>query len=993
LIGIEQYAIDFFTNDCCMTWKHLLKLIALAAWLLFLIQPAFAQNKIITGKITDSADGSPLTNASIIAKDASAGTQTDAKGNFSLSVPVSVKILTISSVGFLSVDVDVSATNNIEVALVAISSTLNEVVVIGYGTARKKDLTGAVASVSAKDFNKGIYSSPDQLIQGKVSGVQIINNNGEPGGGITVRIRGNSALSGTGQPLYVIDGVPLDGRSLQAGNNPLNFINPADISSIDILKDASATAIYGSRAAYGVIIINTKKSQARSTKLDVGVSTGFSSVLKKIRVLNAAEYRDAIKYYGVDNSFDKGANVDAIDEILRNGLQQNYSVAGSGGNENGKYRFSVGFLNQDGIVINTSLKKYSADISTNLKVLTSKKLGLDIHLNSSQYIQDGNFLANGNDGIISTALTWNPTDSLKNADGSVRAIQGGSVNPLALSKFIRDKLKVTTLLGSISPYYKFSDWLEYKLLVSLNYSSGISRSSINQALNVYPFFPPSGVATIKNSELTTTQITNTLGFNKDIFNDLNLNAVAGYEFMKFTNKGFALSGNGPQGVGFGNYGLDYTNYIQYSDVNGRSISSYIDPLSELKSFFGRTIFNYRDRYLLTATLRADGSTKFGANNKYGYFPSFAFAWNIYKEQFFKVDLINSLKIRGGWGKTGNQEFPPGSSQAIYAFQNNGNIIQINSPNPDLKWQSDRQYNIGIDFSIFNNRITGTMDYFSKTTTSLLFPSPPIQPAPPNATVRWINLNGEIINKGLEVLINGTITRNKKINLDLSVNATFLKNNVSGLPTSVFTGDIFGSPVQIIQNGLPMDAFYTRNFLGLDKSTGFSIYQDDGNTFYYMGDPNPKALLGISSTLRYKKFSLIANMNGSFGQKIYNHTLMSLLNVGGIKGANIALSVYKDPVKESFANPSQSPSSRYIEKGDYLKMSNLTISYNLSSVAKTFKETNVYITTQNLFLITNYSGFDPEVNVDRNINGTPSFGIDWARYPSSRSIIFGINFSL
>ncbi|MEO6220585.1 MAG: SusC/RagA family TonB-linked outer membrane protein, partial [Ginsengibacter sp.] len=770
-----------------MILKQLLKTIAFSASLFFSLQLAFAQNKTITGRITDSKDESALSNVSVVAKGTPLGTQTDANGNFHFTVPLSVRTLTISAVGFATQDVDVSNTNKIEVALEAITSTLNQVVVIGYGTAKKKDLTGAVTSVSAKDFNNGIYSSPDQLIQGKAPGVQIITNNGEPGGAITVKIRGNSALSGTGQPLYVVDGVPLDGRSLQAGNNPLNFLNPADIASIDILKDASATAIYGARAAYGVVIINTKKGQTGPTKVSVAASTGVSSVLKKIRVLNAAEYRDAIKYYGVDNSFNKGANVDAMDEILRNGLQQNYSVAGSGGNENGKYRFSVGFLNQEGIVINTSFKKYNADISANLKMLTSKKLGLDLHLNSSQYSQNGSALSPGYGGIIASALIWNPTDSLKNADGSVKIVPGSSANPIAVSKFISDNLKVTTLLGSISPYYKFSDWLEYKLLVSINYSSGISRSSVNQALNVYPFYRPTGTATIKNSELITEQITNTLDFNKEIFDDLRLNAVAGYEFMKFTNKGFALSGYGTQGVGFGNYGLDYTNYVQFSDVNSRTISSYIDPSSELKSFFGRTIFNYKDKYLLTATFRADGSTKFGENNKYGYFPSFAFAWNISKEKFFKIDWINSLKIRSGWGKTGNQEFPPGSSQALYAFQNNGNIIQINNPNPDLKWQSDRQYNIGIDFSIFNNRITGTMDYFSKTTTNLLFPSSPIQPAPPGSTVRWINLDGEIINKGFEVLINAAVIQKEKFTWDLTVNATFLKNNVSDLPTSVYTG--------------------------------------------------------------------------------------------------------------------------------------------------------------------------------------------------------------
>jgi len=965
------------------------RLLFLLASFLFFRDNAFSQGKI-SGLILDS-DRAPIDGASVAIKNSNAGTLSAANGSFSIMAKTG-DILMVSSVGMINKEILVSNDTLMVIILSFATNTMEEVVVIGYGTSKKKDLTGAVGSVSAKDFNKGIFATPDQLIQGKVSGVQIVSNTGAPGGAITVKIRGNSALSGTGQPLYVVDGVPLDGRSLQAGNNPLNFLDPADIASIDILKDASATAIYGSRAAYGVMIINTKKGQTGSTKLDVAISTGVSSVLKKIRVLNAAEYRDAIKYYGVDSSYNKGANVDAMDEILQNALQQNYSVAGSGGNENAKYRFSAGFLSQDGIVINTSFKKYNADVTTNLKLLPSKKLGIDLHLNSSQYIQDGAFLTNGNDGIIQTALTWNPTDSLNNADGSIKITPGGSVNPLALSEFARDNLKVTTILGSISPYYKFSDWLEYKLLVSINYSSGISRFSLNQALNPYIFYPPAGFAAIKNYELTTEQITNTLNFDKEIFQDLRLNAVAGYEFMKFINKGFALSGNGPQDAGFGNYGLDYTNYVQYSNADDRSISSYIDPLSELNSFFGRAIFNYQDKYLLTATIRADGSTKFGANNKYGYFPSFAVAWNISKENFFNIGLINSLKIRGGWGKTGNQEFPPGSSQALYAFQNNGSIIQINSPNPDLKWQSDRQYNIGIDFSIFNNMVSGTLDYFNKTTTNLLFPSPPIQPAPPGSAIRWINLDGEIINKGLEVLINGAIIKQKTISWDLSVNATFLKNNVSGLSTPVFTGWV-GGPVQIIQNGLPMAAFYTRKFLGLDKATGFSVYQDDGNTSYYVGNANPKTLLGISSTFRYKNFSLTANLNGSFGQHIYNNTLMTLLNVGGIKGGNMALSVYQDPVKESFANPAQSPSSRYIEKGDYLKMNNLTISYNIGDVEKTFKGMSVHITAQNLFIITNYSGFDPEVNVDRSINGIPSIGIDYARYPSSRSFIFGINFSL
>ena len=862
-------------------------------------------------------------------------------------------------------------------------------IVIGYGTARKKDITGSVSSVSTKDFNKGIFTSPDQLLLGKVSGLQITNNNGQPGGAATIRIRGNSALSGTGQPLYVIDDVPLDGRSLQAGNNPLNFINPGDIASIDVLKDASATAIYGSRAAYGVIIINTKKGQSGPPKITIAASAGVTSILKKIQVLNAAQFREAIQYYNVNPAFDKGGNVNALDAILQNGFQSNYTIGISGGNENGKYRISGNVLDQDGIIKNTGFKKYGIDLSSSFKFLESKKLGVEINVNSNQYIQNVPWPDVGSGGIIQGALKWNPTEPLRNADGTFKKVDG-AFNAAAATELIKGNLKVTTLLASVSPSYKITDWLEYKLLFSINYSTGIARSSINQSI-IPPGNPP-GSATIKNYELTTSQITHTLHFNKKILSDLNLDGIAGYEYTQFKNKGFSLTGQGVNGTGFGNFGLDYTNYIQYSDLNGRSISSFTDPTSQLKSFFGRTIFNYKEKYLLTATFRADGSSKFGENNKYGYFPSFAAAWNISKEKFFKINFINSLKVRAGWGETGNQEFPAGSAQARYSFFDAGIIRPVNNPNPDLKWQSDRQYNIGLDFSILNNRISGTVDYFNKTTTNLLFPSPPIQPAPPDAAIRWINLDGEIQNKGIEALMNATIINDKDFGIDLNINATFLKNNVSGLPSPIFTGFV-GGPVQIIENGYPMNTFFTRKFLGFDKD-GFSNYADSGATFYHVGNPNPKVLLGISPSLHYKKLSLTANMYGAFGQDIFFTPLMFALNVGGINiGSNIGLSVFKNPVKESIANPSQSPSSRFIMKGSYFKMANLTLNYALGNVKNILKDVNIYITGQNLFIITKYPGFSPETNADASINGIPSLGIDAPHYPSSRTIIFGLSFSL
>ncbi len=1001
-----------------MSAKKLLSAFFFTVSFLVLQATANAQDKTVTGKVTDSKDGTPVVGASVQAKGTRTGTTTRTDGTFSLTFPSGVTTLIISSIGYETKEVSVAGINTIDVSFVPTSgANLNEVVVTGYGTARRRDLTGAVASVKEKDFNKGVYTSPDQLIQGKVSGVQMINNSGAPGGGSTVKIRGNATVTGSGQPLYVVDGVPLDGRSPRpsvgdlgfgGGNpssNPLNFLNPSDIASIDILKDASATAIYGSRAAYGVVLITTKKGRAGETRVDFNTSIGFSSIMKRIEVLNASQFRQALAYYGVNANNDKGADVDALDAILQTGLVQNYNVGISGGSEFGRFRLSLGALNQEGIVQKTGIKKFSANFNANLKFLQSKRLGLDINIIPSQYTENIAPISNdagAGGSLIGMALQWNPTQALKVGDSIVN-IGGNSIfNPLGISKAIDDEAKVTTILASIAPSYKLTNWLEYKFLFSINYATGTRRTSRNQNINLNNTgagapYTGVGFAAIGTNELITSQFTHTLSADKKISPNLNLNAVIGYEYMKFINKGSRMSGNGPAG-GFGQYGLDYTDYIQYSEASSRVISSYNDPTTELQSYFARAVLNYKDKILVTGTFRADGSTKFGKNNKYGYFPSFAAAWNITREDFFKVDFINSLKIRAGWGKTGNQEFPAGSAQARYSFGSNGSLGQVNNPNPDLKWQSDRQFNIGFDAVVLKEKISVTVDYFNKLTTDLLYPTFPIQPAPPGSVVTWKNLPGEISNTGVEAAVNASIVSNKDFGWDLGVNATFIKNNVSGLPAPISTGalhgqGITGSTVEVIQNGLPINAFFARHFEGLDKSTGIGVYTDEGNTRFYAGSPNPKTLLGISTTVRYKALNLIINMNGAFGQKIYNNTLNNVINVGDIKGGrNIALSVYQSPVKEAFGNAVRS-SDRFIEDGSYLKMANMTLSYGFGNVGKIFRGVNLFVTGQNLFVITKFSGFDPEVNVDKSVNSVPSVGIEYIPYPSARTITFGLNFSL
>lgn len=982
------------------------KLAAIIFLIISLSSTVFAQT-VVKGIIYDN-DKLPLVGATIQVAGTNVKAQTDAEGKYQIAVPSATSKLIVSFVGFESQTVSVNNQTLVNVTLASLNN-LEAVVVVGYASVKKSDLTGAATTVSAKDFNKGPLNAPDQLIQGKVAGVQMINNSGQPGGASTVRIRGNSAITGSGQPLYVVDGVALDGRSARPSTsagigiapdgNPLNFINPADIESMEILKDASATAIYGSRAAYGVVLITTKRGKSGDAKIDVSASAGVGTISRRVDVLSGDEYRAALQKYGL-TAGDFGTSVNALDEVLRTAYNQNYSVGISGGTNGNTFRASLGYQNQQGIIKGSDFKKYSAGFNGNFKFLESKKLGLDINMISNQYLEniapittDAGFTGS----LISQALAWNPTQSFYNPDGSLFIDYGSTtINPLAALAANSDKAKVSTILGSVSPYYKITPWLEYRMLASVNYSTGIRRASTRSTLNLQGIQPSGdflgGYASYSNTELITQQFTNTLNFNKEIVSKLNLNAVIGYEYSSFVNKGAVNTA-----TGFGNIAVDYTDAFEATLPANRTLVTNNDPTTELQSYFGRAIFNYDNKYILTATFRADGSTKFGTNNKYGYFPSFAAAWDIKKESFLSdVQWINLLKLRAGYGKTGNQDFPSGSSQQRFVIRGVDGLVGINNANPDLKWQEDKQTNVGIDFGFLGSRLTGSIDYFNKVTTDLLFPQNAFSPAAPNGVITWYNLDGEVQNKGLELSLNGSIIEKDNLSWSLGGNVTFIKNNVSNLTGLIRTGSLSGQGLsgvnlEVIQNGLPLFAMVTRQYNGLDAN-GFSTYTDDGFTRYYLGNPNPKVILGLTTNLRYKKFSFTANLNGSFGQSIYNNTANSVLAISNLGTRNISSALVNSGIQESLANPIAA-SSRYIEKGDYIKLANATINYNLGNIGKAIKSLNIFVNGQNLFVITNYTGFDPEVNVNKSINGVPSAGIDYTAYPTARTFNFGVNFSL
>ncbi len=965
----------------------------------FCVLQTIAQ-RTVTGTVM-SMEGTPLADASITVVGEKTGVRSAADGTFSLNVPATAKLLNVSYVGSESQRVAIGSDNTVAVVLQSADQALENVVVIGYGTARKKDLTGAVASVQAKDFNKGTYTAPDQLIQGKAAGVLVINNTGQPGGATTIRIRGTSSIRSGNSPLFVVDGVPLSGGSARPGGqgdngtNPLNFMNPNDIENIEILKDAAATAIYGSRGANGVVLITTKRGKTGAPRLEAGAVVGVSNVLKKPEVLSGNEYRKALNDYGLTTG-DFGNSVNAFDAITRTALTQNYNTAIGGGTEGARYRLSAGYLNQEGVIETTDLTKLNANLTSSFKFLESKRLAVDFNVLLTQ--TDENVIFNNarvgfTGNVIAQALQWNPTHLLiKPGTDSAwidPAVGATTVNPLAQLRYFSDKVKVNTVIASISPSYKITNDLEYKLIYSINRQQGVLRNQINRLLNNQGV-ENRGRASIGNAEQTNTQVTNTLNFQKQVTSNVNVNALVGHEWLKFDYRENSASGSD-----FPNLGLNYYDFLGYSTQGSRGVGSFSSPTYELQSFFSRVLLNIRDKYTLSGTIRADGSTRFGQNNNYGYFPSVGAGWVISQEDFLvNSPTINSLKLRASWGRTGNQEFPSGASLNRFGFGQQS-ISQSNYGNADLKWETSTTTNAGVDFSIFDSRISGSVDYFYKKTTDVLFEQNIVQPAPGGKI--WVNLPGYVLNNGVEVMLSANVIRKEDVNWNIGGNVSFLHNEVQGLAGFYETGELRGQGfsnvrAQRVVSGQPLNVWYLRRFEGLDKGSGQSVYTDDGNTLFYSGSPNPKMLLGINTDFTYKKFSAAINMNGTFGQYIFNNTAATVLGIGNLGTRNISKTLLGGDVMEAISN-APAPSTRNLEKGDYLKMANASIGYRIGDVGNTFKNVYISLTGQNLFVITKYSGFDPEVNTDAGFGGIPSIGVDYVPYPSARTVQLGVNFQL
>ena len=994
----------FFVRRCC----NYLAFAALFVVLFFPTTFISAQDpnaaKVVRGTIKDASNSSVLPGATIRLKSNSrVVTVSDPNGAFSLTVPENNNVLIISYTGYQEQQISATAGLNLDIALQPAASELNQVVVVGYGTQSKKDVTGSVKTLKSDAFNKGIINSPQQLLQGKVSGVNVTSATGEPGGALGITIRGPGGVRSGNTPLFVVDGLPLDNAST-GGGDPLNFLNPDDIESFDVLKDASATAIYGSRGANGVILITTKRGKAGTSLLNLSANVGVSNIANKIPVFSADQFRTEVKKIG-GSLDDKGGNTDWQDLVMRSAITQNYNLGLSGGNDKLTYYASFGAQLQDGIIKNNSLDRYTGRFNATQKFLQDRLI-----IEANLTVSNVKNIRPPITSIIGESLGNNPTYPAYDANGRPAIYQNVLNNPLIYFDLDKEVSTVNRFVGNLSPSFKITKGLTYKLNFGIDNSNGVR--DVQALASASP--PRDGRLDTYLNYNRNILIENYLTYNFTK-NKHNFSALGGYSYQKFEiaqrnysiNK-FPIGGVEPiynPGVG-----------QELTLVNNRPGGyAYIN---EQQSFFGRVTYQYDSKYLATINFRADGSSKFGENNKYGYFPSFSLGWRVSEEDFMKdSELFSNLKLRAGWGRTGNQEIPSKITQELFQSTTGSYPLYPTGPypasytyvrfaNPDIQWEVSDQWDAGVDFGLLHGDLTGTIDYFHKQSSNILLlitPADPVQPA----NEGWKNIpDMTVTNQGLEIDLNYRKKLNKDFSFGVGGNITFIKNVVENSPYTIIpSGSAQGSGLTSATingyiNGEPIGTFYLLEYLGIGPDS-LSMYLDADKSGNISNDKDrvplgtaiPTTLYSFYGNVAYKGFDLAINFNGVSGNKVYDNTANTLFYKAKLAKSNNTTSEASANLNES--NNNAAPvSSRYLKNGAYLRLNNLSLGYNFntkgSKAISWASSIRLSVTGQNLFVITDYNGYDPEVNIDRNISGVNSYGIDYLSYPKARSVIFGLN---
>ncbi len=1014
-------------------------------WLLLVSQLQAQTTVAVTGRITDET-GQPLPGVTVLVKGSSNGTTTSAEGTYRLSVPATNATLVVSYVGYLSQEIAVDKRSVIDIKLAPGDKTLSEVVVVGYGTQQKKDLTGAIATVGAKDIQRLPVSGFDQALKGQVAGLQIVNTSGAPGGNTSILVRGISSITGSNDPLFVIDGFPVNNAGV---GNPLNTINPNDIESIDVLKDASATAIYGSRGSNGVIIVTTKQGKAGKTRIDVSAYTGFQQLAKKVPLMNAQEYAAWVTEPSKASYLDNvaGANIndpnskrstsyqipvafqdpsklttyDWQDAIFRTAPIRSYQVSAAGGTENFRFALSGGYFNQQGIIIGSGLERYT--FRANLDGKLSDKLRVGVTLAPS-YTKQNDVNAEGHygaNGILSAAQSMPPYLPIYNADGSyasyVTATEGqpAIANPVQIANEYKIQPSQFRVLSNAYVDYSFFKDLRLRVTFGTDVNYAKTRTWIPNTIN--PSSP--STATSTNSENNSWLNENTLNYKKQVGSHA-FDAVVGFTSQRsYSNTFTATATNFPDNL--------------IPNINGGTVTSGSENtyIYTLQSFLGRVNYAYQDKYLVTATLRRDGSSRFGANNRWGTFPSASLGWRVSEESFMKGQrLITDLKLRGSYGLTGNNAI--GDYRAIGQLASVKYIIgdglasglsRSTFSNDALGWESTRQLDLGLDFSMLNSRVSVTADYYRKVNTDMLFT---IQtPSVTGITSAVVNL-GKVENKGVELSLS---SRNLvgAVKWNTNINITFNRNKVLQMSSDaerILSASAGRPAYAITQVGYPIGSFYGRRFLGVFQTeqeaneykaqpyahAGDIKWKDidgngviDDNDREVIGSPFPKYYFGFNNSFSYKNFSLDIVTSGSVGQQIYNNSFY--LNNSGVQ--NNAQYVYDNrwvsptqPGNGLFGrairggkNNNSQYSSEYLFDASFWRIRNVTLAYTLpTTLVNRLKigSARVYATATNLYTITKYLGYDPETNVSGD--SVTSFGLDFGAYPQARTLTFGVNLS-
>jgi iron complex outermembrane receptor protein len=962
---------------------------------------AFAQD-VVTGKVTDAADGSGIPGVSVAVKGTTRGAQTDANGTYKVNAG-SNATLVFSFVGYSTKEVSVGGKSVVNVALAADNKSLEEVVVVGYGTQKRKEISGTVTSLGSRDFNAGVVTNPLAAAQGKVAGLVITQASGDPNARPTVRLRGTGSLNAGSEPLYVIDGVI---------GAPIENIAPEDILSMDVLRDASSAAIYGSRGANGVILINTKRGKSGTPTVDYSNYVGAETISQRPELLTAAEFRTAAAKY--NQKFDDlGANTDWLDVITQTALTQNHNVGVSGGSENVSYRASVGYLDQTGTLKGSGKERLTGRLNLDAKAIDGK-LAMKVNMSASQ--ADNQFTDNR---AVGFAMNMRPTDPVYNADGTYFQIPGtfANFNPLATIESKTNKQRLHDFLFNSSAAYTILDGLVFNV-------SGTLRTQTADGSYFAKSTPGNLLATVGGNaanrqlnSITDKQLETTLNYSKKLNDVSNLNVLAGYTYQDVVADGFSAGNNNFLTDAFEANNLGSGLGIR---TNPSLLGSYKNEY-KLVSFLARAQYSLLNKYFATVNVRRDGSTKFGDNNKWGLFPSVSVGWALSEEAFLKGNsTIDNLKLRVSWGQTGNSEgIRPLLSKSFYGasgsyFDGAANdflpaySIQSN-PNPNLKWEINENYGGGIDFSLYKGKLTGNLDVYTRTTKDLLYTVNVPQEKGYVYPTMLANI-GSMKNQGVELSLTYQILENADWNIATTLAASFNKNEIVSLkndsfaaPDQVFLSTSLGSYIRgtsavnfsVLQAGHPVGEFYGAKIASI--ANGKYVFQDlngDGTVDpnaadrTYIGNPNPTFVGGLTTNIRYKAFDLQFQLTSQLGAKIVNTNNLLLGRQDGRLAESGAL---KSALTSNINDERTIPMDYYVESGDFLRINNASFGYTLP-VKGVFKRARIYVAGNNLAVFTKYSGVDPEVSQNLAI-GAAAPGIDVREtYYKTRAITAGVNLS-